>query len=72
MRESWNRWESGFLRIKIYLMSVITIEDKKYYSIDQFMLIEQIRSEKTVYNRVNAGTVEQKKMFNKSFFRNKV
>jgi len=53
-------------------MSVITIEDKKYYSIDQFMLIEQIRSEKTVYNRVNAGTVEQKKMFNKSFFRNKV
>ena len=52
-------------------MDVIKIQGKTYYSIDQFMLNEQINSKKTVYNRVDSGTVEIKKMLNKSFFRNK-
>lgn len=50
-------------------MDVITIADKKYYSIDKFMLQNNIRSNKTVYNWVKDGKAEQKNMFNTSFFR---
>jgi hypothetical protein len=50
-------------------MEVITIKDKKFYSMAKFCDLGGIKSEKTVYNMVKDGRVEQKKMFNKSFFR---
>jgi len=59
----------GFYRTKLYTMDVITIGDKKYFSIEKFMLQNNIRSNKTVYNWVRQGKVEQKNMFNTSFFR---
>ena len=52
-----------------YSMEVITINDKKFYSIAKFCEFGDIKSEKTVYNMVKDGRVEQKKMLNKSFFR---
>jgi len=50
-------------------MDVITIGNITYYSIDKFMLINNIRSNKTVYNWVKDGKVEQRNLFNTSFFR---
>lgn len=50
-------------------MSVITIDKKKYYTIKQFMLLNNIRAKKTVYNWVESNKAEQKNYFNTSFFR---
>lgn len=50
-------------------MDTITIENIKYYSIDKFMLQNNISSKKTVYNWVDNGKAERKNMFNTSFFR---
>lgn len=50
-------------------MDVITIGEITYYSIDKFMLNNNISSKKTVYNWVLSGKVIQKNMFNTSFFR---
>lgn len=50
-------------------MDVITIGDKKYFSIDKFMLQNNISSKKTVYNWVESEKAEKKEMFNSSFFR---
>ncbi len=50
-------------------MDVIKIGNKKYFSIDKFMLQNNINSKKTVYNWVENGKVEKKDMFNTSFFR---
>ena len=52
-------------------MDVVTISGTKYYSIDQFMLMNNIKSKKTVYNWVNDGKAEQKTIFNSSFFKKK-
>lgn len=50
-------------------MEVITIGGKKFYSIEQFKLQNNISSDKTCYNWVDKGKAEIKKVFNKSFFR---
>lgn len=50
-------------------MEVITVKDLKYYSMPKFKALGDIKSEKTVYNMVHDGRVEQIKVFNKSFFR---
>lgn len=50
-------------------MDVITIGNIKYYSIDKFMLNNNINSKKTVYNWVDSGKAIKKDMFNSSFFR---
>jgi hypothetical protein len=50
-------------------MAVITTDNKRYSTIDQFMAENNLNSEKTVYNWVNSGKAEVKKIFNKSFFR---
>lgn len=50
-------------------MDVITVKEKRYYSIEKFMLLNNIRSNKTVYNWVKDGKAEQKVFFNTSFFR---
>ena len=50
-------------------MDVIKVNDKKFYSMAKFCDLGNIKSEKTVYNMVKDGRVEQKKMLNKSFFR---
>jgi len=52
-------------------MDVITIADIKYYSIDKFMLMNDIKSKKTVYNWVQDGKAMQKNILNSSFFRMK-
>ena len=50
-------------------MDTITIGTEKYFSIDKFMLQNNINSKKTVYNWVEKGKAEQKNMFNTSFFK---
>ena len=50
-------------------MDIITIGTDKYYSIDKFMLLNNINSKKTVYNWAKNGKAEQKIIFNTSFFR---
>ena len=50
-------------------MEVVKIKEKRYTSIEKFMNENNINSEKTVYNWVNAGKAEMKKLLNKSFFR---
>jgi len=52
-------------------MDVITIGNITYYSIDRFMLMNNISSKKTVYNWVKDGKAEQKKIYNTSFFKMK-
>lgn len=53
-------------------MDVITIGTEKYYSIEKLMLLLNITSKKTIYNMVRDGRVEKKRVFNTSFFRQKV
>ena len=50
-------------------MEVITINDKTFYSMGKFCQLGNIKSEKTVYNMVKDGRVEQRRLLNKSFFR---
>lgn len=48
---------------------IVTTENKRYVDITQFMYENDILSEKTVYNWVESGKAEQRKILNKSFFR---
>lgn len=50
-------------------MDVITIGNDKYFSIDKFMVMNDIASKKTVYNWVDSGKAMKKDMFNSSFFK---
>ena len=50
-------------------MDVITIGETKYYSIDKFMLLNDINSKKTVYNWVAKGKAIKKDVLNSSFFK---
>jgi hypothetical protein len=53
-------------------MDVITSDNKRYVTIQLFMTENSINSEKTVYNWVDSGKAELKKILNKSFFRKAV
>ena len=53
-------------------MDVVTISGTQYYSIDKLMMMLNITSKKTIYNMVRDGRVEKKRVFNTSFFRQKV
>jgi len=53
-------------------MDVVTVNNTTYYSIEKLMLMLDITSKKTVYNMVRDGRVEKKRIFNSSFFRQKI
>lgn len=63
----------AFLNFINYTMNVketkITIGGKEYHCIDTFKKMNQLKENKSVYNWVDKGKAEKKKMFNKSFFR---
>lgn len=59
----------AFFRTEIYKMEVLKVDNKRFVSLEKFMDENYLNSEKTVYNWVDSGKAEQRKVFNKSFFR---
>lgn len=49
-------------------MNTVIIEGKTYKSINAFMLENQIKTRKTVYDWVDSGKAEKKKIMNSVFF----
>ena len=49
-------------------MDRIKIEDRIWYTIDGIMLMLNIRSNKTVYNKVKSGELEKRKILGKTLF----
>jgi len=50
-------------------MDVVIINNETYYSIEKFMLMNNLKSKKSVYNWVKNDRAEQKRIYNTSFFR---
>jgi len=61
MRESWNRWESGFLRINEVIHNYRT-----YMTVKEFADKQGIHT-KTVYEWIKEGKVIKKKLGSATF-----
>jgi hypothetical protein len=49
-------------------MDKIKINEKTWYTIEGIMLLLNIKSNKTVYNKVDSGILEKKKILGKTLF----
>lgn len=50
-------------------METITLENKTYYSWERFLKVANLKNRKSIYDWVNSGKVEVKKIGSAPFYR---
>lgn len=50
------------------MLGKVKIQDKEYYSITLFMLLNNLKTRKSVYDWIKEGRAEKKKIGSNSFF----